>query len=896
MSLRRFGPLLCLLVGVAQAAEPAKDPPKLPPPAERTVDFVRDIQPIFAERCNHCHGPDEQQGYLRLDAKAIVMHGGVSGPLLTPGKSEASLLVHRLAGLGTEKRMPLDEDPLTDEQIGLIRGWIDQGAKWPDGIGSAATEVTKHWAYVAPKASPIPQVRDAAWPRSPIDTFILARLQKEGLAPSPPAERARLIRRVSLDLVGLPPSVAEVDAFIADERPDAYERVVDRLVSSPRYGERWATPWLDAARYADSNGYQRDGHRTIWPYRDWVIRALNADMPFDQFTIEQLAGDLLPAPTFDQQIATGFHRCTTVNVEAGTDEEENRTTQVIDRVNVTGTVWLGTTLECCQCHNHKYDPFTQHDYYRFFAFFNNSPKETFQRTKGSAALDFGGPELAVPEADEAKERREAVAARRKEVETQLEQCVDDPAAGLAAWELQMADAEKSEKAGLPANVLRILAIDGEKRNKRQREQLRNYFIGQHPEAKKMQAAMTELDETLAALAPPKSLVMSELAEPRMTTIFRRGSFLDPGEEVQPGTPRMLPGASGHPESAGRLGTRLDLARWLVDPANPLTARVQVNRAWAQFFGRGIVASEEDFGTQCEPPTHPELLDWLAVEFAGESPKSKVQGPRSDDPATLDIGPWTLDSARWWSLKRIHRLIVQSATYQQSSRLRSDLAAKDPNNLVLARGPRLRMTAEQVRDSALAAAGLLSSKLHGPPVYPPQPEGIWRVTGLVDNKYRTSQGEDAWRRGLYTVQRRSAPYPSFASFDAPDRSACTVKRPRSNTPLQALALQNDPVYVEAARTLADRLLAGTDHTNPKRKRGSLLYLFRTVLSRSPTASELDHLESILSQAQLRYAADEKSAAELLGDHALPPGVAAAQWAAWFNVTHVLLNLDEAITKN
>jgi hypothetical protein len=324
-----------------------------------------------------------------------------------------------------------------------------------------------------------------------------------------------------------------------------------------------------------------------------------------------------------------------------------------------------------------------------------------------------------------------------------------------------------------------------------------------------------------------------------------------------------------------LGTRLDLARWLVDPVNPLTARVQVNRAWAQFFGRGIVASEEDFGTQCEPPTQPELLDWLALELS-------------------DHG---------WSLKRIHRRVVQSATYQQSSKLRSDLAAKDPNNLLLARGPRLRMTAEQVRDSALAAAGLLSSKLHGPPVYPPQPEGIWRVTGLVDNKYRTSQGEDAWRRGLYTVQRRSAPYPSFASFDAPDRSACTVKRPRSNTPLQALALQNDPVYVEAARTLADQFGADIDNTNPKRKRGSiegadaerLIALFRTVLSRSPTASELDHLETILSQAQVRYA-DEKSATELLGDHALPPGAATADWATWFSVSHVLLNLDEAITKN
>jgi hypothetical protein len=528
MSPRWYGLLPCLVAGMLLADEPPKpsnSEPKLPPSAERKIDFVRDIRPIFAERCGHCHGSDEQQGYLRLDAKAIVERGGVSGPLFEPGKSAASLLVHRLAGQGTEKRMPLDDDPLTGEQIGLIRAWIDQGAAWPDGVGSAATEVTKHWAYVTPKPPRVLAVVDSAWPRSAIDAFILARLEQEGLAPSPPADRERLIRRVSLDLVGLPPSVAEIDVFLADERPDAYERLVDRLVASPRYGERWATPWLDAARYADSNGYQRDGHRTIWPYRDWVIRALNADMPFDRFTIEQLAGDLLPQATIDEQIATGFHRCTTVNVEAGTDEEENRTAQVIDRVNVTGTVWLGTTLECCQCHNHKYDPFTQRDYYRFFAFFNNSPKETYQRSKGSAALDFGGPELPVPEPDDARRRRESIAARRRDVETQLEQCLEDPDDGLAAWESQMVDANRAEKAKLPANVRRILAIEATDRNKNQRSALRTYFISQHPEAKKMQAAMAELDESLAALAPPKSLVMSELTEPRMTAILRRGSFL-----------------------------------------------------------------------------------------------------------------------------------------------------------------------------------------------------------------------------------------------------------------------------------------------------------------------------------------------------------------------------------
>jgi hypothetical protein len=768
--------------------------------------------------------------------------------------------VQRVAGLGTEKRMPLDDEPLTSEQIGLIRAWIDQGIKWPDGVGSNATEVKKHWAYVAPRAAPLPSVRDAAWPENAIDHFVLARLEQERLAPSPRADRERLIRRVSLDLIGLPPSVAEADAFLTDESPDAYERVVDRLLASPRYGERWATPWLDAARYADSNGYQRDGHRTIWPYRDWVIRALNADMPFDQFTIEQIAGDLLPDATLDQQIATGFHRCTTVNVEAGTDEEENRINQVIDRVNVTGTVWLGTTLECCQCHNHKYDPFTQRDYYQFFAFFNNTPKETYQRTKGSAALDFGGPEVQLPLDPMLVKRREEISARQHRIAAELEQCLDDETSGLAAWERRMEDEKEAEKAKLPANIRRFLAVAKEKRNKNQENQLRNYFVTLHPEAKKMQAEMDGLQKQLDALAAPASLAMNELSETRITSILKRGDFLSPGEHVEPAAPQILPAMSADVPK-----NRLGLARWLADPANPLTPRVQVNRAWAQIFGRGIVASEEDFGTQADPPTHPQLLDWLATEF------------RDYD----------------WSSKRVHRRIVESATYRQSSRFRSDLAKRDPYNLLLARGGRMRLAAELIRDNALAASGQLASKMAGPPVHPPQPEGIWRVTGAVDNTYRTSQGEDARRRGIYTVWRRSSPYPSFVNFDAPDRSACMVKRPRSNTPLQALTLQNDPVYVELARALADRVIVeATERPIDER----LVDAFRSVLTRRPDTTELSQLREIFVQAQQRYTADSKALKQLIGKRELPAGSDATLWAAWFNVAHVLLNLDETITKN
>ena len=841
------------------AAEPPAENRALPPAANRPVDFVRDIQPIFAASCNHCHGEEEQEGQLRLDAKAIVMRGGKTGSLLVAGKSERSLLVERIAGLGTEKRMPLDDTPLTDEQIGVIRAWIDQGAKWPDGIGSKATEVKKHWAYVAPASPPLPEVRDAAWSKNAIDRFVLARLDKERITPSPPTDRARLLRRASLDLIGLPPSVAEVDAFLADKSPDAYERQIDRLLASPRYGERWATPWLDAARYADSNGFQRDGHRTIWPYRDYVIRALNADLPFDQFTLEQIAGDLLPEASLEQQVATGFHRCTTVNVEAGTDEEENRVNQVMDRVNVTGTVWLGTTLECCQCHNHKYDPFTQRDYYQFFAFFNSTPKETYQRSKGSASLDFGGPELPLP-ADPLREKdREELAARRQQVAKELEECLEAEATGQAAWEEKIA-ADDAANAKLPANIRRFLAVTPDKRNAKQKNAIRNYFVGLNPAVKKMQAEMDELQKQLDALAPPQTLVMSEMEQSRMTAILKRGSFLDPGEEVRPAAPRILP-----PLADDAPQNRLGLARWLVDPANPLTPRVQVNRAWSQFFGRGIVASEEDFGTQAEPPTHPQLLDWLAAEFRD----------------------------RGWSAKRIHRRIVESATYQQSSKFRSDLAARDPNNVLLAKGPRFRMTAEAIRDNALAVSGQIGGKMNGPPVYPPQPEGIWRVTGLVDNTYRTSPGEDGWRRGIYTVQRRSAPYPSFLMFDAPDRSACTVKRPRSNSPLQALTLQNDPVYVELACELADRVLAEAAGQSPDER---LVHVFRTVLTRQPEKSELNQLRKLFEQARERYAADAKAAKQTAGKRPLPAGLSAAEWAAWFNVAHVLLNLDETITKS
>lgn len=769
-------------------------------------DFVREVLPIFEKHCVGCHGPEKRRGGLRLTSRADLLTPADSGKIVVvPGQSDRSSLLDRITATD-DTRMPPKGDRLSNEQVATLRHWIDAGAAWPD-----AKPATLHWAYVSPTRPPQPRVQDVAWTRNAIDWFVLARLEREGLKPSPETDRARLLRRVTLDLIGLPPSPADVDAFLADTRPDAYERVVDRLLASPQYGERWARPWLDLARYADSNGFQRDGFRELWAYRDWVVEAMNADMPFDQFTIEQLAGDLLPNATTEQKIATGFHRCTTVNVEAGTDQEENRVNQVFDRVNTTGTVWLGTTLECAQCHNHKYDPVTQKDYYRLFAYFNGTEIETKLRgAKATAAVDFTGPMMDLP--DPHREQREKLEVELKELDGKLGPMPKKPAT----------NAEPDD-----------------------------------PETAKLRRRRDVLTRQLKEIEPPRTLVMKELPQPRETAMFRRGNFLDRGTTVQPGTPEFLHATPSGPAN------RLTLARWLVSKDNPLVARVTVNRWWAEFFGQGLVTTPEDFGTRGEVPTHPELLDYLAVEFM----------------------------ERGWSMKAVHRLIVTSATYRQSSKLTPELLAKDDRNRLLARGPRFRLDAEMIRDNALTVAGLLSLKRGGPPVRPPQPEGVWKVTGLVDNTYRTSTGEDRYRRGLYVVWRRSAPYPSFVNFDAPIRTTCTVQRSRSNTPLQALTLLNDPVYVEAALALAGRVLTEEKGDDTARLR----HAFRLCLSRTPTDREIVVMTQLLSAARTRYSADPKGAANLVKSYAIPKGVDAVMVAVWYEVATVLLNLDEMITK-
>jgi hypothetical protein len=763
------------------------------------VDFAREVYPVLQRSCFECHGSERQRGGLRLDVRAAALQGGSGGRVVVPGKAEQSELYRRITlPKGHEEIMPARGEPLARVHLERIRDWINQGAAWPAGVRAGS-----HWAYVKPVRPARPRINSPAWPRNDIDSFILARLEKEGLRPSPEATREQWLRRVSLDLIGLPPTPAEVDAFLADRGPNAYEQVVERLLASPQYGERWARPWLDLARYADSHGFQRDDLRDLWPYRDWVIRSLNADVPFDRFTLEQIAGDLLPGATVDQRVATGFHRCAPTNVEAGTDQEENRVNQVFDRVNTTATVWLGTTLECAQCHDHKYDPFTQKEYYQLFAFFNNTEKETdFTSPKARAALKFTGPYLELPPSEGEQPPGEAQPKHER------------PPTGVGP---------RGKTAAAPGT---------------EREQA-------SPDVKTHQ--------------PPRTLVMQEMAQPRPSTVLVRGVFLDKGEPVRPGTPAVLHALPEGP------GNRLALARWLVDRDNPLVARVTVNRWWAEFFGRGLVSTPEDFGVKGEPPTHPELLDWLAVEFM----------------------------ERGWSMKAVHRLIVLSATYRQSSKVTPELLAKDDQNKLYARGPRFRMDAEMIRDNALAVAGLLSLKQGGPAVRPYQPPAIWENKVGGDRvTYVKSEGEDGYRRGVYVVWKRASPYPSFMNFDATARTACVAQRSRSNTPLQALTLLNDPVYVEAAQALARRVLAERPAVHIEER---IRHAFRLCVARAPTEGEVRVLKQLHEQLLGRYAGDATAAKELIGRSSIPPGTSPAEFAAWLGVAAALLNLDEMITK-
>ncbi len=1041
------------------------------PAQAKPVDFNRDIKPILEASCYLCHAGEKAKAQLRLDVKAAALAGGISGPAINPGHSKDSLLLQRVLGLGDQPRMPPVGDPLGKEKIETLRAWIDQGAVWPDADGqttaSSAAGPAKHWAYVKPVRSTIPTIKNVSWPRNPIDNFILARLEKENLAPSPEASKEALIRRVTLDLIGLPPGIKEVDDFVADRSTDAYEKVVDRLLASPHYGERWARPWLDLARYADTNGFEKDNRRAMWKYRDWVIDALNKDMPFDQFTVEQIAGDMLPGATAEQMIASGFHRNAMLNEEGGVDPEEARWETNVDRVNATSTVWLGSTLACAQCHNHKYDPFTQKDYYRLFAFFENvdyklegdavisevklrEPKfetpsseqeakrreidaeiakleETlktqtpelensqreWEREVGGAGASWttldpsalsssGGSTLTEaadksvtasgnnPHADtytvEARASLKEITALRLEVmadpslphggpgrdiygnftlsgisievatadaPTQFQSLTfvnavsDDGSSGVKnlvkyesdeygskGWSI---DATKEETrfnrqavfvtdkpfgdtremlfkvklkhesadgrqgigrfrlsvssakdptsiANISMRLRPILDIPVEQRTEQQRKDLSGYYLSIAPQLKPTRDRLAQALKSIDALGIPSTLVMRERATfERPSTFLRvRGSFITPGEKVYAGVPAVL-----HTLPESQLPNRLGLAYWLVSEDNPLVARVTVNRFWEQLFGRGIVETSEDFGAQGDTPTHPELLDWLATEFAGQR----------------------------WSMKAMHRLIVTSATYRQSSKVTPGLLERDPYNRLLARGPRFRMEGEMIRDVALAASGLLNRKVGGASVFPFQPEGIWSIP-YNNDKWQISNGSDRHRRALYTFWRRTSPYPSLTTFDAPSREFCTVRRVRTNTPLQALTTLNDPAFFEMARALAGRIIAEA----PPSIRERAAYGFRLSVVRQPTAAEVDQLTAMFERQLARFRTDSTAAAQVIKDvpastasstayssesptvsptvsSMAPPTakVDAPELAAWTMVANVLLNLDETVTK-
>ena len=958
-------------------------------------DFNRDVRPILAARCFKCHGPDDKarKAGLRLDRREDALKAGA----FVPGKPDESSLVKRIHSGDPDEVMPPPaiKNPLTIREKQILRAWVAGGAKYD-----------QHWAFVAPRKSPLPVVKNAAWVRNPIDNFVLARLEREGLTPSPEADRHTLCRRVYLDLIGLPPTPEEVDTVVNDKDPAAYEKLVDRLLASPHYGERWARRWLDLARYADTNGFEKDRYRSVWPYRDWVINALNADMPFDQFTIEQLAGDMLPNAKPSQIVATGFHRNTMLNEEGGIDPLEYRYYSVVDRTNVTSTVWLGLTAGCAQCHTHKFDPIAHTEYFRMLAFLNNAeepelevPSNADRLRCDAIQIKLQALEADLPNKVPAEQREKSFAAwlateRKAAVKwttirpTKLEAgptkltvladgsilasgdamkydvyslafvdlppgvtairlealphdslpakgpgrafyegpkgdfllsefrfavdgkpvkftgssaSNDKPAslahdgrddtgwaapgregkpsnivlnlpeplsaksttvemvfsrhysASLGRFRIAVGTTEKAKALDIPGEIEDLLLIPDEKLSAEQRQALLHHWSTTAPE---LAAARKEIDDLRKQLpAIPTALVMRERPadNPRPTFRHHRGEFLQPKERVQPGTLSSLPSLP-----ADQPANRLTFARWLVSPANPLVGRVTVNRQWQAFFGRGLVRTLDDFGYQGEAPTNPQLLDWLAVEFV----------------------------ERGWSMKQLHRTIVTSASYRQSSRITPELLTKDLDNKLLARGPRFRLEAEQIRDSALTASGRLSRKLGGPSVFPPQPANVTTEGTYGRFDWKVSDGEDRYRRGLYTFTKRTAPYAMSGTFDAPSGEACTARREVSNSPLQALTMLNDTVLTDCSQALARRVI---DH--PGKADEKAAFLFRLCLVRPPAPDELALLVKFYEARRATFATDPDRADAV----AVPGTGSAADRAAWTCVARALLNLDEFVTK-
>ena len=998
------------------------------------VDFARDVQPILVAHCYECHGPVAQKGKLRWDRRDSVLKR--SEPVLTPGKADESLLIKLVTSKEEDEQMPPKGERLSARDVGVLRDWINQGADWPD-VGRAGRDPRwDHWAFRRPVKPVTPKVKDVAWVRNAVDAFILARLEREGIKPSEEADRYALLRRVTTDLTGLPPTPAEVDAFINDKSPGAYERLVERLLASPAFGERWATVWLDLARYADSKGYAEDNARTIWRYRDWVVQAINENKPFDQFTVEQLAGDLLPNPTKSQMLATAFHRNTLNNDEGGTDDEEFRVAAVLDRVNTTMQVWMGVTIGCAQCHDHKYDPLSQREYYQLYAVFNQT--EDSDRRDETPLMSFALPETERevekleqqvtaleaelarprPELDEEQRKWEseiggsvkwkplaaegwrsrenvalsvqedrsvlasgglaekdvyslrspaglakvtalrldvlpdkslpsqgpgrtelgnfvlsrfiaevdrakpddveqvpqpikfstavadyapkgsevthtidnkdiktkgwqiapqngrphwAVYVAEKPVEVgdaallvRLEQLSNANRATIGRWRVSVTDDPAiGRKAEVPADVLAVLDLPAEQRSDAQKQQVSRYYRASvSPVLNELRQKIATVKQQMAGKSVMIPVMKERPAEKRRKShVFVRGNWLDKSEEVQGGIPAVF--RSTHDSLAPM--DRLALARWLVDPANPLTARVAVNRYWSQIFGQGLVETEDDFGVRSKTPSHPELLDWLALEFVEQG----------------------------WDVKRMIRMMVTSAAYRQSSKVTREMLEKDAANVLLARGPRFRAPAEVVRDQALAVSGLLSKKLYGPPVKPPQPKANLAAAFGGSTDWTDSIGEDRYRRALYTTWRRSRLYPSMETFDAPNRQVCTLKRPRTNTPLQALVMLNDPVYVEAAQALGRRIVKEGGDTIE----GRAAYAVKLCLGRPAKEAEVQRLAKLYEEVRAKYRKDPEAAKAMATEPAgpLPEGMERSDAAAWSVVGNVLLNLDEMVNK-
>ncbi len=820
------------------------------------LDFNRDIRPILSENCFYCHGQDGQkrEADLRLDDWQAAIDAGA----IVPGDPGASTILERIHATDPDVLMPPPESNrrLSDAQKKLLDRWISEGADYEP-----------HWAFAAPVRPGLPEVKRATWVRNDVDRFVLAKIEAAGLEPSPEADRAALIRRLHADLTGLPPTPEEVDAFVADPDPAAYETLVDRLLASPHYGERMALGWLDAARYADSNGFQQDGDTWQWIWRDWVVKALNADMPFDQFSIEQLAGDLLPDATTEQKVATGFNRNHLLNGEGGAIAEEQRFNNLFDRVDTTSTTWLGLTMACAQCHDHKYDPMTQHDYYALLDAFNRVP-ESGMPTRFSARIRVAPPVIELPSEEQTRRLAELEAAM-KAGEARAKPVID---ALYAAWKTGLAaDGELADGDGLSRSLTPLLRKPEQERTAEEKKsverQLREHFdskvkaplVKGLPDVAEYEQARRAFEEYKGDQLP-RVMVMSD-AKPRDTKILDRGDYLSPkGEKLGFAPPAFLP-----PLPEGLPRNRLGLARWLFLPEHPLTARVQVNRMWQHFFGTGLVKTTEDMGVQSEYPLHMDLLDWLAIEFR----------------------------ERGWSQKQVHRLLVTSAAYRQASKVAADHLAKDPENRLHARAARFRMPSMVLRDQALAASGLIDLRVGGQPVYPYQPDEIWEALAITkerDFTYPASHGPDLYRRSLYTFWRRTVSPANM--FDTANRQTCTVRASRTSTPLHALTTLNDPTWVEAARVLAEKSLKAAGDAS-----GRLAHAFRRVLGRVPTNYDLEALARMHARQLAIYQADTDAAKQLIGVGASPRDEThdPAEHAALASLCLAIFNLDEALTR-